>query len=84
MVDCNNHRIQKFDFDGSYLLQFGKYGFNDGELSHPVEITPYDKVFVVDQHNCRISVFQCDDQFTHVIGSGQFECPTDVATTDNK
>ncbi|XP_065886629.1 E3 ubiquitin-protein ligase TRIM71-like [Dysidea avara] len=25
VVDCNYHRIQKFDFDGSYLLQFGKY-----------------------------------------------------------
>lgn len=80
VADSNNCRIQKFEIDGSYLLQFGKYGSSDGELSHPVGITAYDKMLVVDQCNCCISVFHSDGQFSHII---EFECPSDVAMTDN-
>jgi len=84
VVELYNHRVQKFDAIGGYLLQFGKHGSGDGELSHPSGITVYDdRVFVAESNNHRISVFQCDGQFSHTIGSGQLSSPQDVAVTSN-
>ena len=84
VADINNNRVQKFDINGGYLLEFGKGGSGDGDLSSPDGIAVYnDKVFVVEYSNNRISVFQCDGQFIHTIGSGQLSRPYDVAVTDN-
>ena len=77
VADNLNHRVQKFDTSGGFLLQFGKHGsFN------PVGIAVHnDRVFVADES---ISVFQCDGQFIHTIGSGQLKRPRDVVVTNNK
>ena len=84
VVDSSNNRIQKFHVIGGYLLQFGEYGSGDGQLNEPAGITVgYDRVFVADQYNHRISVFQCDGQFSHTFGSGKLSSPFDVAVTDN-
>ena len=84
VVDSNNDRVQKFDINGSYLLQFGNKGSGDGQLSHPVGITVYnDRVFVADDSNNRISVFQCDGQFSNTFGSDHLSRPYDVAVTNN-
>jgi len=87
VVDHFNNRVQKFDITGHYLLQFGGYyGFYYGQLKHPVGITVYNKkVFIVDMKNHRISVFQCDGQFSHVIESDKLNHPYDVAVSkDNQ
>ncbi|XP_065915591.1 E3 ubiquitin-protein ligase TRIM71-like [Dysidea avara] len=84
VVDIGNHRVQKFDINGGYLLQFGSTGSGDGQLSNPVGITVYnDRVFVADRSNNRISVFQCDGQFSNTFGSGHLSSPYDVAVTNN-
>ena len=84
VVDQGNHRVQKFDINGSYLLQFGNRGLGDGQLLNPLGITVYnDRVFVAAQCNNRISVFQCDGQFSHTFGSGHLSSPYDVAVTNN-
>jgi len=81
VVDHFNNRVQKFDITGHYLLQFGGYyGSYYGQLKHPVGITVYgERVFVVDMKNHRISVFQCDGQFSHAIESDNLNHPYDVA-----
>jgi len=77
-------RVQKFDVNGTYLLQIGQYGSGSGQLSTPVGIIVHnDKVFVAEYSNSRVSVFHLDGQFSHIIGSGYVSNPNDVAITSN-
>ena len=69
VTDCHNHRVQKFNIHGDYLLQFGGKGTAEGQLKYPMGMTAYlDKVYVADLHNNRISVFYYDGRFSTVIG----------------
>ncbi|XP_065907558.1 tripartite motif-containing protein 2-like [Dysidea avara] len=80
VVNSSNHRVQKFGFNGNYLLQFGSHGSGDGQLNQPRGITTHDsRVYVTDKGNHRISVFQSDGQFCISFGSGQLGDPYDVA-----
>ena len=81
-----NHRVQKFIISGQFLLQFGNEGEGNGQLNCPLGITVHNKrVYVADQCNHRISVFQCDGNFSQTIGqSGEIKCPFDVAVTNNQ
>ena len=84
VVDNNNHRVQKFTIRGKYMLKFGSCGSNNGQLQYPLGITVHNKrVYVADRH--RISVFQCDGNFSQTIGqSGELKNPFDVAVTNNQ
>ena len=84
VVDSNNHRVQKFDITSKYLLQFGSYGSKKGQMEYPVGITIHNnRVYVADQLNHRICVFQCDGIFIHTIGqSGQLNYPLDVVVNN--
>jgi len=35
----DDHRVQKFTIDGDHLLQFGRYGTDDGEMKYPESLT---------------------------------------------
>ena len=84
VVDQGSNRVEKFDINGGYLLQFGVEGSGDSQLYYPVGITVYnDRVFVTDNSKNRISVFQCDGQFSHTFGSDYLDNPSDVAVTNN-
>jgi len=84
VVDSDNHRVQKFDIDGNYLLQFGGHGSDDGQLSNPLGITTHDdRVYVADKGNHRISVFQCDGQFCISFGSEKLGGPYDTAVNSS-
>ena len=79
-----NHRVQKFDITGTYLFQFGSQGSGNGQLKHPLGIIVHDgKVYVGEYHNHRISVFQLDGQFSHIIGSGHLSYPWYIAVSSN-
>ena len=79
VTDSHNHRVQKFSIFGKYLLQFGSKGADKGQLNYPVGITTsYDKVFVADRQNSRISVFQTDGQFCYSMGEGKLSRYFDV------
>ncbi|XP_065909000.1 E3 ubiquitin-protein ligase TRIM71-like [Dysidea avara] len=80
----DNHRVQKFTVDGDYLLQFGRYGSDDGELRAPNCLTVHNgKVYVADQDNNRISVFLTDGTFHQTIGRRKLGRPVDVVVTTN-
>ena len=84
MVDGGNHRVQKFDINGNYLLQFGGRGKGDGQLNAPYGITAHDdKVYVADYSNHRIAVFQSDGQFCSSFRCNQLGGPYDIAVTVN-
>ena len=84
IVDSRNHRVQKFDTHGSYLLKFGSEGNGKGRLSYPIGITAYlDKVYVADRKNNRISVFKNTGNFHSVIGERKLSQSFDVTINVN-
>lgn len=69
VTDSHNHRVQKFNTHGNYILQFGGEGVSKGKLKYPIGITTHcDKVYIADRQNSRISVFQNNGKFCTVIG----------------
>ena len=76
-------RVQKFDTNGNYLLQFGSKGASDGQLICPSGITIHNnKLYVADKGNKRISVF--NGQFCFTFGSEYLACPCDVTVSSDK
>ena len=84
VADYYNDRVQKFTIDGKCLLQFGGEGSSDGQLNYPSGLVSHDhKVYVADNDNQRISVFQTNGKFYRTIGSGQLGSPYDVTVNGN-
>ena len=84
VTDHRNLRVQKFDITGTYLFQFGSQGSGNAQLQNPIGIIVHEgKVYVVDNGNHRISVFQLDGQFSHIIGSGHLQYPWYIAVSSN-
>ena len=83
--DGGNHRVQKFDAMGNYLLQFGSKGASDGQFHNPRGVTICgDKMYVADCNNNCISVFQTTNgEFCHVIGKGHLDAPYDLFVNTN-
>jgi sugar lactone lactonase YvrE len=59
IADTFNHRIQKYEINGTFVTQFGISGTGDGELNspHDLAIDSQDKIFVSDTYNHRVQVF---------------------------
>ena len=59
VADCNNHRVQVFDSNGTFLRFFGREGKNAGEFNCPVgvAINKDRNIFVADTNNRRIQIF---------------------------
>ncbi|MCR8998433.1 NHL repeat-containing protein, partial [Brevibacillus laterosporus] len=73
VTDEYNHRVQKFDQDGTYLLTIGTYGKGQGELALPqgIAISPTDEVYIADTFNNRIQVFTDKGKFERQVGRGE-------------
>ena len=59
VADCNNHRVQVFDSNGTFLRSFGHKGETAGELDNPTGIA-IDKdrnIFISDWGNLRVQIF---------------------------
>lgn len=75
-VDWFNHRIQKFDATGQFVLEFGGYGSQPGSLIFPraVVVNAAGDLVVTNSENNRIDVFTSDGDFLRSIkpppGSG--------------
>ena len=76
VTDHLNHRVQKFDIFGKYMLQFTSLRSGNSRLKFPLGIVFHDgKLYVTEHSGSRISVFQFDGQFSHVIGLGHLSNP---------
>ena len=55
-----NHRVQKFDSNGTHLITWGKGGSSDGDFQHPIDVVTDSsgQVFVADHMNHRILVLR--------------------------
>ena len=84
VTDQYNNRVQKFDINGTYLLKFGTQGSGNGQLKFPVGIVVHSGiVYVAEFGNNRISVFQLDGRFSHIIGSKHLKDPDYIAVSTN-
>jgi DNA-binding beta-propeller fold protein YncE len=86
VADTANHRIQKFDDQGTFLLKWGSAGSGAGQFNSPqgVAVGSADHVFVVDSGNHRIQKFGPNEGFVTAWGAagtgpGQFDQPFGIA-----
>ncbi len=86
VVDERNHRIQKFDSNGHFLLAWGSQGSGPGQFSFTfgIAVDFLGHVYVVDHENARIQEFSSSGDFLlawGMLGSGpgQFNFPEGVA-----
>jgi DNA-binding beta-propeller fold protein YncE len=84
--DTGNHRIQKFDPSGKFLLKWGRNGSAVGQFDVPrgLAFTKAGILLVVDQNNNRVQEFSADGAFIRQwgeqgTGEGEFNAPQDIA-----
>ena len=85
VADSDNHRIQKFTSNGTFLLEWGNKGSGPGEFSYPrgISMDSSGNVYVADSGNHRIQKFTSNGIFIESIGEfGQdqrkFDFPNDI------
>ena len=92
VADWVNNRIQKFDSDGAYLLQWGGFGAGDGQFNkcYGIAVDSGGDVYVTDLNNFRIQKFDSDGTYltqwgSYGDGDGQFYKAHDIAvdSSDN-
>ena len=71
VTDCNNHRIQVFDMDGTFMFKFGSEGSEKGQFKNPkgIAYAPNGHMIVADFNNHRIQVFNEDGRFIRMFGN---------------
>ena len=68
VLEASNNRVQKFSVSKrSFISKFGSGGQGEGQFSSPygICIDPEGKVFIADNSNNRIQVFNEDDSFAY-------------------
>jgi uncharacterized protein (TIGR03663 family) len=65
VADSNNHRVQKFDASGKFLLQWGGQGSAPGQFNEPwgIAVDKPGNVYVADTWNHRIEKFDANGRF---------------------
>lgn len=93
VADTSNHRIQKFDANGTFLTKWGSYGSGNGQLKSPngIAIDSSDNIYVTEASvNNRVQKFDTSGNYLTKWGSGgtgngQFSYPRGIAidSSDN-
>lgn len=69
VADYNNHKV--IYFKSSENLSFGEHGIEDGQFKYPTDIQIFaNKIYVADNVNRRVQVFDVDGKFLKSIGEG--------------
>jgi DNA-binding beta-propeller fold protein YncE len=86
VVDQHNHRVQKFDAQGRFLLTWGEQGNGPGQFNYPfgVAVNSRGEVYVSDMNNHRIQAFSTQGEFIRAAGgygsgNGEFKYPYGLA-----
>ncbi|MBX3026387.1 NHL repeat-containing protein [bacterium] len=86
VADRNNHRIQSFARDGSFLRAWGGPGAGPGQFREPHDVAADDEfVYVADLWNQRVQAFDRDGQpmFT-ITGAPSLSSPRGLAVRDRR
>ncbi|PSN52645.1 hypothetical protein C0J52_08819 [Blattella germanica] len=83
VCDKENHRVQVFQSDGTFVGKFGSCGSKPGQLEHPhyIAVSSTNRVIVSDSNNHRIQIFDVNGRVLTTFGSegseeGQFKFPS--------
>lgn len=86
VVDYLNHRVEKFDRDGTFISKWGSLGSGNGQFDNPecIVVDSDSHVLVVDNFNSRVQKFTTDGVYlsqwgTAGSGDGQFNTPVGIA-----
>jgi hypothetical protein len=96
IVDSGNHRVQKFDGNGNYVISMGKQGQGPGEFGYPVSIEFDSKgnLLILDIRNNRIQKYSVEganlgsirinsrSAFFSVFSNGEIVIPTSAERTE--
>jgi hypothetical protein len=89
VADLNNNRVEKFDSNGRFLLQFGSHGSGPGQLNNPghLALDPQGNVIVSDEGGYRVEKFSPTGAFLQQYGGfgqapGQFSGNTRGVAAD--
>ena len=65
VADTNNHRIQKFEPDGTFVKAWGSLGTDPGQFNKPWDVAVSDtgRVYVADGENYRIQKFTSSGRY---------------------
>ena len=71
VADYNNHRMQAFDSNGTFLSKFGTYGNGDSQLYYAsgVDIGPDNLLYVSSRYHNKIKVFETNGTYVRSINS---------------
>ena len=69
VADTGNHRIQKFDSQGGFLMAFGSFGKASGEFYSPTQVRLDENgdIFVSEENGSRIQKFSGEGNFLYQI-----------------
>lgn len=91
VIDSENSRVQRFDSNGQFVLEWGLWGYHPGLLAGPTGIAVRgDRVYVADAMNHRVQVYSFAGESLymwgrHVIlpheGEGKLHYPARIAIT---
>ena len=88
VADTGNARIQKFDADGKFIIEFGKEGPAEMVLKSPngVAVAEDDSAYVVDAETQRLVKFNPDGTFAKVLEGPDtgFYGPRDISIGSNR
>jgi hypothetical protein len=78
-----NNRIVKFDSDGTYLMEWGRTGSENGEFREPhaLAMDSSGRLFVGDRYNNRVQIFTQEGE--HLANWGQFGRPSGLFIDGN-
>lgn len=85
VVDSGNHRVQKFDDAGKFILQFGEKGEYEKQLSNPTDIVySKNRLYVTDTDNKRIAAYDDSGNFIENITVEGLEKPRGISLSTNR
>ena len=82
MTDTLNNRVEIFDADGNFISLFGKHGDGPGYFARPkgIAVDGDGHIWVADEMQDRLQVFNREGQLLTYIGSGHGELPGQFKT----
>jgi len=85
VVDSGNHRVQKFNDRGDFILRFGEKGRYESQLLNPTDVALYkNMLYVTDTANRRIACFDDSGNFIRNISLKGLESPRGITENDGK
>ncbi len=84
VTETGNRRVSKFDYDGNFILSFGRPAGIFAGMKSPTGICIYrDLVYVGDEQDRKIYVFDLSGNYSHEVGSGVLTGPEGISVYDD-